>query len=73
MAKKLWTEGDKGELIKKVKLSNQLEEARYISDTVSSLHENGEEFRNFAVLYRTNAMSRAVEQALAKSGIPYRM
>ncbi|MBE6587054.1 MAG: ATP-dependent DNA helicase PcrA [Ruminococcaceae bacterium] len=71
--KKLWTDGDKGELIKSVKLRNQLDEAKYISDTVATLHEDGEEFRNFAVLYRTNAMSRAVEQALAKSGIPYRM
>ncbi|MBQ4066421.1 MAG: ATP-binding domain-containing protein, partial [Clostridia bacterium] len=71
--KQLWTDGDKGELIKSVKLQNQLDEARYISDTVAALHEDGEDFRNFAVLYRTNAMSRAVEQALAKSGIPYRM
>lgn len=71
--KNLWTEGEKGELIKAVKLQNQLDEARYISDTISSLHEDGEDFRNFAVLYRTNAMSRAVEQALAKSGVPYRM
>jgi len=71
--KNLWTEDEKGELIKAVKLQNQLDEARYISDTVASIHEEGEEFRDFAVLYRTNAMSRAVEQALAKSGIPYRM
>ncbi len=71
--KKLWTDGNKGDTINLVKLQNQLDEARYISDTVASLHEQGEEFRDFAVLYRTNAMSRAIEQAFAKSGIPYRM
>ena len=71
--KNLWTDGDKGELIKSLKLQTQLDEARFISDTVTSLHEDGEDFKDFAVLYRTNAMSRAVEQALAKSGIPYRM
>ncbi len=71
--KKLWTDGNKGDTINMVKLQNQLDEARFISDTVSSLHEQGEDFRNFAVLYRTNAMSRAIEQAFAKSGIPYRM
>ncbi len=71
--KKLWTDGSKGDSINMVKLQNQLDEARYISDTVSTLHEQGEAFRDFAVLYRTNAMSRAIEQAFAKSGIPYRM
>lgn len=71
--KKLWTDGNKGDTINMVKLQNQLDEARFISDTISSLHEQGEAFRDFAVLYRTNAMSRAIEQAFAKSGLPYRM
>lgn len=71
--KKLWTEGEKGDTIHLVKLQTQLDEARFISDSISELHEKGEDFRNFAVLYRTNAMSRAIEQGFAKSGIPYRM
>lgn len=71
--KKLWTQGDEGEKIVMKKLSTQLDEARFISDTITELHEGGQPFSSFAVLYRTNAMSRAVEQALAKSGIPYRM
>ena len=71
--KKLWTDGAKGDEIQLVKLNNQLDEAKYISDSISEMHEMGEDFRNFAVLYRTNAMSRAIEQAFAKSGIPYRM
>ncbi len=71
--KNLWTDGDRGELINVIKMKTQLDEARFISDTISSLCEEGASPRDFAVLYRTNAMSRAVEQALAKSGIPYRM
>lgn len=71
--KKLWTQGDEGEKILLKKLSTQLDEARFISDTIGELHEDGGAFSSFAVLYRTNAMSRAIEQALAKSGIPYRM
>ena len=64
--KKLWTQGNKGDSINMVKLQNQLDEAKYISDTISQLHEMGESFKDFAVLYRTNAMSRAIEQAFAK-------
>lgn len=71
--KKLWTQGEKGEKILLKKLPTQLDEARFISDTIAELHEAGQPFSSFAVLYRTNAMSRAIEQALAKSGIPYRM
>lgn len=71
--KNLWSDGAEGEPISLVKLENQTEEARFISDTVSEAHESGEKFSDFAVLYRTNSMSRAIEQALSKSGIPYRM
>lgn len=72
--KELWCEGDKGSKITLKKLQNQLEEGRFISDTISAMHEHdGEPYKNFAVLYRTNAMSRSVEQAFAKSGIPYRI
>lgn len=71
--KKLWTAGGDGDKITVKKLQTQLDEARYISDTVASMHEDGKPFKSFAVLYRTNSMSRAIEQAFAKSGIPYRM
>ncbi len=72
--KNLWTDGDSGSPIDISKHSNQLEEARFISDKITSLSSSGEyEYRDIAVLYRTNAQSRSIEQALAKSGIPYRM
>ncbi len=72
--KELWCDGPKGSSITLKKLQNQLEEGRFISDTITSIHENdGEPYKSFAVLYRTNAMSRSIEQAFAKSGIPYRI
>ncbi|MBP3378597.1 MAG: UvrD-helicase domain-containing protein, partial [Clostridia bacterium] len=71
--KNLWTDGDTGDKISLIKLRNQLEEARHICDTVNDAIKDGREYRDFAVLYRTNAQSRSIEQAMAKSGIPYRL
>lgn len=72
--KNLWTNGDDGEPITVSKLQNQLDEARYISNTVFSSVSSGKcTYKDIAVLYRTNAQSRSIEQAFAKSGIPYRM
>lgn len=72
--KNLWTSGDEGEPITIAKLENQLDEAKYISDTVFSSVSSGKcRYRDIAVLYRTNAQSRSIEQTFAKSGIPYRM
>ncbi len=72
--KVLWCDSNNGDKISLVKLQNQIEEGRFISDEIARFHENeGEPYRNFAVLYRTNAMSRAIEQSFAKSGIPYRI
>lgn len=72
--KELWTDGAEGDPVSLVKLRNQTEEARFICDTVSDGIRDGErQYRDFAVLYRTNAQSRAIEQAFAKSGIPYRL
>ena len=70
--KKLWTDGDKGELIKSVKLQNQLEEAKYISDTVATLHEDGEEFRNaFFLNGHFSPMGYALSAKLIVSYIDY--
>jgi len=72
--KNLWTDGDVGSPISLSTHSNQLEEARFISDKITELcASSGYEYRDIAVLYRTNAQSRSIEQALAKSGVPYRM
>ena len=72
--KKLWTAGEAGERITLRKLGNQNDEARYLCDQIhKDMREKHYSYRDFAVLYRTNAQSRNIEQAFAKSGIPYRM
>lgn len=72
--KNLWTDGERGEQISLTKLQNQMDEARYICDTITTeMLGGGLAYRDFAVLYRTNAQSRSIEQAFAKSGIPYRL
>ncbi len=73
MGKTLWTGGAEGDKIVIKNLGNQNDEARYIADVVSTGVKNGGAFRDYAVLYRMNSQSRSIEQAFAKSGIPYRM
>lgn len=72
--KKLWTEGAVGEKIVVKKVYDQNQEAKSIVDLVYSAVARGErKYRDFAVLYRTNAQSNSVERAFAKSAVPYRM
>lgn len=71
--KTLWTKGASGDKILIKKLGNQNDEARFIADTVSRGIRSGRAARDYAVLYRMNSQSRSIEQALAKSGIPYRL
>ena len=48
------------------------DEARFVADTIQAkMREGGRQYRDFAVLYRTNAQSRAIEDALVKARIPY--
>ncbi len=72
--KSLWTEGNKGEKIVVRQLPDQNIEAKDIVDTVNfSVANKSRQYRDFAVLYRTNAQSNSIERAFAKSGVPYRM
>ena len=72
--KNLWTDGKVGEKITLRRFDDQNAEARAIVDLVySKVSKEGREYRDFAVLYRTNAQSSGIERAFAKSAIPYRM
>ena len=74
LGKTLWTAGDRGDKIVLRNLRTQNDEARYLSDVITSHVRDGKtRFRDFAVLYRMNSLSRTFEQTFAKSGIPYRM
>ncbi|HFH7417670.1 TPA: DNA helicase PcrA [Streptococcus agalactiae] len=72
--KKLWTQNDEGEQIVYHRANNEQEEAVFVSSTIDNIvREQGKNFKDFAVLYRTNAQSRTIEEALLKSNIPYTM
>ncbi len=72
--KELYTEREGGDNIRLKCCEDQNEEAKYIVDTINSLVASGERnYRDFAILYRTNAQSQTIERTFAKSGIPYRV
>lgn len=52
---------------------NDLEEAQFVVDEVKALHREGLNYMQMAVLYRSNAQSRVLEQALFRAGIPYKI
>jgi DNA helicase-2/ATP-dependent DNA helicase PcrA len=67
-SKLLWTENPPGPPVMLYCAVDEREEAQYVTDRVRTL---GDERRNAAVFYRTNAQSRAIEEALVYAGIPY--
>ena len=72
--KKLWTNADKGNPVKVVQVANERAEAEAIVRRVQNATEaRFRSFRDFAVLYRTNAQSRALEELFIRYGVPYRI
>ena len=72
--KKLWTQNDDGEQIVYYRANDERDEAVFVASTIDNIiREEGKNFKDFAVLYRTNAQSRTIEEALLKSNIPYTM
>ncbi len=70
--KALWTENPQGEKIRLVRTMTDNEEGRFVSDTIQEQKLRNHFFnRDFAVLYRTNAQSRAFEESLRRMNIPY--
>ncbi|TQV72111.1 DNA helicase II [Aliikangiella marina] len=73
MGKNLWTEDDEGEPISLYAAFNEQEEARFISSRINEWHEDGNAFADCAILYRSNAQSRVLEEYLLQRQIPYRI
>ena len=71
--KKLWTERRGGELIRVAPTANERHEAIFVTDTIHSLANEGVTRADCAVLYRTNAQSRVLEEALIDAKTPYRI
>lgn len=69
--KNLWTENEEGENIKYYRAYDGKDEAHYVCHMIAKLREKGVTFENMAVLYRTNAQSRTIEEELLKDNIPY--
>ena len=74
MGKELWTEIKDGEKISVYAGFNDLDEARYIVDTLQTLEKTHHIARSdMAILYRSNAQSRVIEETLIRAGVPYRI
>jgi DNA helicase-2/ATP-dependent DNA helicase PcrA len=74
LEKIVWTSNTQGEKIKVNQLINDSEEGRFVASTIFDLQmQNQLDYDQFAILYRTNAQSRAMEDALRKKDMPYRI
>uniref|UniRef100_UPI001863D324 ATP-dependent helicase n=1 Tax=Candidatus Similichlamydia epinepheli TaxID=1903953 RepID=UPI001863D324 len=71
--KELWSDLDKGEPISEYVANSDLDEAFQIAQSILELHKGGVRFKDIAVLYRTHALSKSIEDALIKKRIPYLM
>lgn len=72
--KKLWTDNDEGAKITYYRGDNERDETQFVvAQMQKEMRENKREYGDFAVLYRTNAQSRVMEETLLKSNIPYTM
>ncbi len=71
--KALWTERGEGELIRLFAAGDERDEAAWVADRIRQMNKQGEPFGSTAVLYRTNAQSRVLEEMLMRSSIPYKV
>ena len=72
--KTVWTKNNSGEKIIVVKTQSDNDEGRLVSNTISDIQKRKQsKYDEFSILYRTNAQSRAIEESLRKSNIPYKI
>ncbi len=71
--KNLWTNKGPGEKIKYYRAYNERDEAQYVIRKIKELVNRNIEYKDIAVLYRTNAQSRVVEEEMLKENLPYRV
>ncbi len=73
LGKNLWTDGAEGDAISLYAGFNEHDEARFIADRIQGWITNGHSHNEVAILYRSNAQSRVLEEALLRAGLPYRV
>ena len=71
--KKLWTELGEGSLITWYKASDETDEAAFVAKSIVQQVSDGASYRDFAILYRMNAQSNAMERMFIRNNIPYRI
>lgn len=72
--KKVWTDNDQGDRIRVVRSLSDNDEGLFVANDIFQVQANtGDAYKSFAILYRTNSQSRAMEEALRKINIPYRI
>jgi ATP-dependent DNA helicase UvrD/PcrA len=72
-SKRLWTAAGDGVPVKVAALAGEEEEARHVADRIVRGRAEGRPWSHFAVLYRLNAQSRPIEEALREASVPYRV
>lgn len=73
LGKNLWTDQGEGEPVRVIELSSDKHEAQWILEEAKNLIKEGYVRQEIAVLYRSNAQSRAIEHAFFSAGLPYRV
>ncbi|MEK4519903.1 DNA helicase PcrA [Paenibacillus sp. FSL H8-0122] len=71
--KKLWTDSDEGAKIKVFRGDTEHDEGYFVTGEINKNVKQGQAYQNHAILYRTNAQSRVIEEILIKSDIPYQI
>jgi len=71
--KNLWCNNDIGSKVKYIKTDSDKDECTYVSKTIKELRDNDVNYEDMAILYRTNAQSRLIEEEMLKNGIPYKI
>ena len=71
--KNLWCNNDIGSKVKYIKTETDKDECEFVSSKIKKLHGNNVNYEDIAILYRTNAQSRLIEEEMLKNGIPYRV
>jgi DNA helicase-2/ATP-dependent DNA helicase PcrA len=72
-AKNLWTDSGDGEKIVGYTGYSGHDEAQFVADEIGKLHREGMNYRDIAVIYRTNSQTRALEEIFVRSALPYRV
>ena len=71
--KNLWSSNDSGSKVKYIMNETDRDECKYVSSEIKKLVDNSVNYEDIAILYRTNAQSRLIEEEMLKNGIPYRV